>query len=206
MDGTLLNTLEDIAAALNCTLRKYGLPEHDAHETLDGIGHGSRYLCAWGSGLEGEILDRFTTEYRANAVNLQHPKTRPYDGIVDLLGEWRARGMKMGIYTNKPQLWTEKLVHRHLGDDKFDSVIGTTPEGLLKPDPEGIFRMCRAWQLKVSDVVMIGDSEVDVETAQNAGCTCICMTYGFGRMDIIRSMGIRMADDVATLREWFASS
>ena len=62
MDGTLLNTLEDIAGGLNQTLRSWGLPEHSPCETLDGIGHGSKYLCQWGSGLSGEELDRFTTE------------------------------------------------------------------------------------------------------------------------------------------------
>ena len=200
MDGTLLNTLEDITAALNKTLRNYGLPEHQPRETLDGIGHGSRYLCEWGSGLHGDILDKFTTEYRANAVNLENPQTRPFDGIVDLLHDFHNRGLYMGIYTNKPQLWTEKLVHRHFGNGLFDIVIGTTAEGLLKPDPEGIFRMCRAWHLDVREVVMIGDSEVDVETACNAGCPCICMAYGFGRMDVIHNMGIQIAEDANALR------
>ena len=205
MDGTLLNTLDDITAALNKTLRKYGLPEHLPHETLDGIGHGSRYLCEWGSGLQGSELDTFTTEYRANAVNLENPQTRPFDGMVDLLHDFRNRGMQMGIYTNKPQLWTEQLVHRHLGDDLFDMVIGTTPDGLLKPDPEGIFRMCRAWHLEVHEVVMIGDSEVDAETANRAGCPCICMAYGFGKLDVLRRMGIPIAADVNALKTWFVS-
>ena len=205
MDGTLLDTLGDISAALNQTLRAHNLPEHAPRETLDGIGHGSRYLCEWGSGLQGEALDLFTAEYRANAVNLKNPQTQPFEGIVSLLHDLRACGMKMGIYTNKPQLWTEKLVQRHLGESMFDCVIGTTPEGLLKPDPEGIFRMCRAWHLDVNDVVMIGDSEVDVQTAQTAGCRCICMTYGFGRMDEIRKMGIQMADNASELRTLIAS-
>lgn len=205
MDGTLLNTLDDIAAALNETLRAHHLPEHAPLETLDGIGHGSRYLCEWGSGLQGEALDRFTEEYRSNAVNLAHPQTRPFDGIVELLHDLHGSGMKMGIYTNKPQLWTEKLVQRHLGENLFDCVIGTTAEGLLKPDPEGIFRMCRAWHLDVHEVVMIGDSEVDVQTAQNAGCACICMTYGFGRMAEIRRMGIPTADNAGALRALIVS-
>jgi phosphoglycolate phosphatase len=206
MDGTLLNTLDDITAALNITLRKYGLPEHQPHETLEGIGHGSRYLCEWGSGLHGSDLDKFTAEYRSNAVNLAQPQTRPFEGIVDLLHDLRNRGMRMGIYTNKPQLWTEKLVHRHLGDTLFDMVIGTTAEGLLKPDPEGIFRMCRAWHLDIHEVVMIGDSEVDAETANNAGCPCICMAYGFGRMDMLRRMGVQIVSDAEALKALLFSS
>ena len=199
MDGTLLDTLEDIAGALNMTLRAYGLPEHSPRETLDGIGHGARYLCAWGSGLEGEALDRFAKDYRANAIAQNNPNTRPFEGIVDLLAELKSRGVRLGIYTNKPQQWTEILIAQFFGESVFDMVIGTTAEGLLKPDPEGIYRMCRAWGLDISEVVMVGDSEVDAQTAINAGCGCVCMTWGFGRMDVIRGLGVQMADDAGEL-------
>ena len=198
MDGTLLNTLEDISGALNQALRAWGLPEHSPHETLEGIGHGARYLCHWASGLEGEELDRFAAEYRSNAVHLSEPKTQPYPGIIELLGALKSRGMKLGIYTNKPQRWTEQLVDRFFGQSVFDCIIGTTPEVWLKHSAGGIEHMCGLWQMSAEDVVMVGDSDVDWQTAQNAGCRVICVSWGFGDSQRLRQLG---ADIVDTAQE-----
>ena len=201
MDGTLLNTLEDIAGALNQTLRAWGFPEHTPNETLDGIGHGSHYLCHWGSGLEGEKLEQFTAQYRATSINLTNPKTKPYPGIVDLLHHLKDRNIRLGIYTNKPQLWTEQLVHRHFGDELFDIIIGTTPNGYLKPDSGGIDEMCQRWGLQIDEVVMIGDSDVDWQTAANAHCRCICVSWGFGNKEKLRQLGASIVNTADELRD-----
>ena len=201
MDGTLLNTLEDIAGALNQTLIAWGLPPHTPHETLEGIGHGSRYLCQWASGLDGEKLDQFTTQYRANAVNLAQPKTRPYPGIPELLHQLKSSNFKLGIYTNKPQKWTEQLTKRHFGEGLFDIIIGTTPDGYLKPDPGGIDEMCGKWNISKDETVMIGDSDVDGQTAVHAKCPVICVSWGFGDKGKLRQLGAGIVDDTNELKE-----
>ena len=199
MDGTLLNTLEDISGALNQALRSWGLPEHSPYETLEGIGHGARYLCHWASGLEGEELDRFAAEYRSNAVHLSEPKTQPYPGIIEVLRHLKECGIKLGIYTNKPQRWTEQLVDRFFGQSLFDCIIGTTPDGWLKPDAGGIAHMCERWHLSEHEVVMVGDSEVDWQTARNAGCRAICVSWGFGDVGKLRQQGAMIVDSMQDL-------
>lgn len=194
MDGTLLNTLEDIAGGLNQALRAWGLPEHSAHEALDGIGHGSTYLCQWASGLAGEALEKFTQEYRWNTVHLEHPRTQPYAGIPELISLLKSRGIKLGIYTNKPQGWTEQLVERFFGHEAFDMVLGTVPGGVLKPSAEGLVRMSRQWGIPMSEIVMVGDSEVDFETAKNAGCRPVIVGWGFGRRDLLEGLGAFIVD------------
>ena len=201
MDGTLLNTLEDIAGGLNQTLRSWGLPEHSPYEALDGIGHGSRYLCQWGSGLDGEELDRFTTEYRYNTVHLAEPKAQPYPGICELLKTLKGLGFRLGIYTNKPQDWTEQLVERFFGLSQFDMITGTRPGGYLKPDPGGILEMCRLWQVSPAETLMIGDSEVDWQTSINAGCPGICVSWGFGDRQKLEAIGVNMVHTADALRD-----
>ena len=200
LDGTLLNTLNDIAAALHQTLTAWGLPTHQPHETLDGIGHGSHYLCHWGSGLEGEQLNQFTTQYRYNAVHLEHPQTCPYPDIPQILADLKSRGVKLAIYTNKPQLWSEQLAAKFFGPDFFDAIIGTSPDGWLKPDPGGLLHLCQTWDLTPTNTVMVGDSEVDWETAKNAGCPCICVTWGFGNYPNLRALNANLIDTPDELR------
>lgn len=200
MDGTLLNTLDDIIGACYDTLDAYGLPRPDRAAMIQLIGYGARHLCHGASGLDGVMLDRFMKDYRARAMHRDDPKTRIYPGISETLQWARAKGLCLGIYTNKPQAWCEKLTEKFFGSGVFDKIIGTTAEGLLKPDPEGIWRMCRAWGIAPHEAVMIGDSPVDHETAVRAGCQHVCVTWGFRSRQVLEDAGAQiLVDDHAAL-------
>ena len=201
MDGTLLNTLEDIIGSCNEALVAFGLPVQSHERMVSLIGHGARYLCHGASGLDGDELDRFMQEYRRRAMTRDDPQTDVYPGIREILAEARRRGIRLGIYTNKPDFWCTKLAERFFGADAFDEIYGTNAEGILKPDPEPILRMCRKWGIAPSDAVMIGDSPVDHEVAVNAGCQSACVTWGYRSREVLVAAGAEnLVDDENALR------
>lgn len=189
MDGTLLNTLDDIIGACNATLKAYGLEERSKSEMLSLIGYGARHLCQGASRLEGERLEQFMKDYRARAVTQGDPTTHVYAGVSAYIAETRSRGIRHAIYTNKPQFWSQKLAVKFFPEGTFDYVLGTTEEGILKPDPEYIYRICRGWGFDLSEVVMIGDSPVDWEVAQRAGCGACCVSWGFRSRKVLEDAG-----------------
>ena len=200
MDGTLLNTLDDIVGAVNATLRKWDLPEKSKTELLQFIGFGARHLCHGATQFEGERLTQFLTEYRQMAIDRNDPETTIYPGIVALLDTCRERGIKLGIYTNKPQKWCTKLANKFFGEGVFDAIYGTHEGGVLKPDPNGILSMCKAWGISPKEAVMIGDSPVDWETSVNANCIGVCVSWGFRTRTVLAQAGADIiVDDVGAL-------
>lgn len=200
MDGTLLNTLDDIVGAVNATLRQWGLSEKPKEELLQFIGYGARHLCHGATGFEGERLTHFLTEYRQMAIDRNDPETYIYPGIETLLRKSRQSGMKLGIYTNKPQKWCTKLANKFFGEGTFDAIYGTHEGGVLKPDPEGILWMCRQWEISPGEAVMIGDSPVDWETACNAHSLGICVSWGFRTRRVLEDAGAAcIVDDSPSL-------
>lgn len=203
MDGTLLDTLDDIIGACNETLRAWGLPEKPKAEMTMYIGYGAKYLCHSSSGLEGESLTTFLNDYRNRTLTRDDPQTRIYAGIEGILKRMKGRGMKLGIYTNKPQFWCEKLTKKFFGEGLFDSIIGVEEGKVLKPRPDGIEQMCAAWGISVEDVVMIGDTPVDWETAKNTGCLGVCVTWGFRTRAYLEEAGIlETAETAEDLEAW----
>lgn len=202
MDGTLLDTLGDIQGALNETLAVYGLPAVTAEQTLSYIGHGARYLCQCASKLDGDELTRFHNDYRAHSLNRQDAKTHPYPGVPEIIRELNARNIKNGIYTNKPMAWCLKLAENFYGKGSFDIAIGTDERQILKPNPQGIFDICKHWNVSVDDVIMIGDSDVDYLTAVNGKCRAVCVSWGFRSENVLRKAGAQtIAANVAQLRQ-----
>ena len=201
MDGTLLNTLDDIIDSCNETLRAWNLPERPKPEMITFIGSGARHLCHKASGLEGEDLTKFLKDYRGRAMSRNDPRTRIYPGIAEILHDTHDAGIKHGIYTNKPQNWCAKLTEKFFGNDLFDEIVGVEEGSVLKPSAEGIFGMCRKWGLKPSEVAMIGDSPVDWETSVNAECFGICVSWGFRSREILENCGAScIVDDIMELR------
>lgn len=180
MDGTLLNTLDDICGSINETLTAWGLPNKTTAELLRYIGYGAKHLCRGATGFEeGEKLDAFHKAYRQNSLNRNDPKTVAYEGIPETVARLKRKGVRVGIYTNKPQAWTEKLAARYFGTDVFDGIYGVHEGGVLKPSAVGIEEMCASWGIDISKTVMVGDSPVDIETAHHAGICGIGCTWGF---------------------------
>ncbi len=180
MDGTLLNTLDDICGSIRETLAEWGLPTRSNAELLPFIGYGARHLCQGATGLtDPERLEAFHRQYRAHSLNRDDPKTVAYSGIPEVVMALRERGLKVGICTNKPQAWTEKLAASYFAEGAFDAIYGVHDGGVIKPEPGGLLEMCAEFGISPQHAVMIGDSPVDVETGRNAGMHTLAVTWGF---------------------------
>lgn len=176
LDGTLLNTLEDLRDALNYALAAHGYPARTLEETRRFVGNGMAKLIerAVPTGAEPRpVLDTFLPYYQAHSMD----KTRPYGGVGELLDGLRARGAAMAIVTNKAHAAALPLCARFF--PQVDTVVGVR-EGLEpKPRPDMVRAAMAELGVTEEETVYIGDSEVDLATAQNAGLDHVCVTWGF---------------------------
>ena len=178
LDGTLLNTIEDICTSINKALSHYNLPLHDINKIKRMVGNGVDKLIerAVYPHLEcvNDVKDFYLKDYNANCSN----KTKPYDGIKELLMKFKINGHKLAVLSNKPHHDTIKVINSYFGESCFDYVIGNKKENRIKPHPDGVNEIIRALNWKEL-VVFIGDSEVDAKTAINSNCIGIAVLWGF---------------------------
>ena len=185
LDGTLLDTIGDLGAAVNYALGLHGLPLHAMGEFPAMVGHGTRNLTktaipaeyAENEELISAVLKDFTAYYTDNIDVF----TRPYEGIADLLSELQARGAALAVASNKFQAGVEKLMGRFFPDIKWASLCGNTPGAALKPDPsvvEGILRQMSE-NSNYLHPVLVGDSGTDIQTALSSGIPSIGVTWGY---------------------------
>ena len=188
LDGTLLDTLEDLADATNHIMEQFGFPKRTVEEVRKFVGNGAMRLIvqAIPEDASPEIAEvafhAFQRYYRANC---QH-KTRPYEGIRMMLEQLRAEGYPMAIVSNKPDAAVQPL-----RDQYFPGLYaqGEQPGCPRKPAPEMVFRAAEALGVAPEHCIYVGDSEVDVLTAQNAGMECISVLWGFRDEETIREAG-----------------
>jgi len=181
LDGTLLNTLEDLTDSINYMLNTYNLPTHSIENVRKFVGNGLKMLVirALPAGEKYEKFDQFLDDFIAYYNTHNKIKTKPYDGIIETTERLYKMGIKMAVVTNKGQIATESLM-----DDFFrpniNIAVGDDGTHARKPDPESINIALK--KLGVSDkskVLYIGDSDVDAKTAENSGLDYILCTYGF---------------------------
>ena len=202
LDGTLLDTLGDLTNAVNYLLRKYGFPERCSEEIRSYLGNGARELVrlALPERVSEEELDRYLEEYKIYYNAHSKIETKPYDGIIDLLKRLRARGIRTAVVSNKPDLATRILCDEYFGE-LIDFALGDKADIKRKPDAAPVrFAMEK---LNCSAAVYVGDSEVDVMTAKNAGIPCISVTWGFRDRDFLAEREAEFfADDVKELEKY----
>lgn len=182
LDGTLLDTLSDLAASTNYALRLNGLPTHSVDDIRRFVGNGVRLLIerAVPAGTSAELieatLDTFRRHYMAHSLDT----TRPYDGITETLAELKRRGCRMAVVSNKFMTATQELV-RHFFPDTIEVAIGEhEQEGIRKkPAPDTVIEALRRLDVTLDSAVYVGDSDVDVATAKNAGLPCLSVLWGF---------------------------
>lgn len=180
LDGTLLNTLYDLADAVNWTLEKYGQPKRSLEEVRAFVGNGLRNLMtqAVPDGEENPVFEslfEFFREYYKSHCNV---KTMPYEGILDLMKELKGRGVKMAIVSNKIDAGVKELNAIHFAE-YVDVAIGER-EGIgRKPEPDSVNEALRLLDVKKEHAVYVGDSDVDIQTAKNAEIRCISVSWGF---------------------------
>ena len=185
-DGTLLDTLQDLAESVNGVLNRSGFPEHSLeayrHFVGDGIEELARRVLPDGHRDEATvntILAAIREDYRQRWPN----HTRPYEGIPELLDALKTRGVKMAIVTNKPDDSTRTMAARLLHRWKFDVIVGATPDLPKKPDPQGALEIAQRLGLPPGAFLYIGDSDIDMKTANAAGMYPVGALWGFRTAD-----------------------
>lgn len=198
LDGTLLDTLRDLHASVNFALRELSFPERTLGEIRRFIGNGVVKLIERSvpTGTDKETEKKCFDAFRQHYLLHMADNTAPYEGITDLLKKLRAEGIRTAVVSNK--LHTAVV---GLCDDYFPSLIdcalGVSDESERKPAPKNVFRAFDILSCNKDNTVYVGDSEVDVQTAKNAGLECIGVTWGFRDRDELISAGADYIADTA---------
>lgn len=195
LDGTLLDTLDDIADTANAVLTSHGFPAHDKNAFRYFIGDGvdvlfRRALPAAERG-DGLVLD-CVKDFRRRYKDTWNNKTRPFPGIPDLLDELESRGVKMAVLSNKPHDFTETCVSELLPGWDFFMVLGAREGYPLKPDPAPAAEIVGRAGAEPSRVMYVGDSEVDMNTATRAGLFPVGVLWGFRTGDELKESGAKV--------------
>ena len=197
LDGTLLSTLEDLTDAVNYTLRHYGCPERTQEEVCSFLGYGAKYLITSALPDNGKDFDVDTVLafYQKYYGAHSQIKTRPYDGILEALEELRKE-FPIAIVSNKPDIATKPLCKEYFGADIY--ALGESASCPRKPAPDMVFQGMAA--IGVEKCIYVGDSEVDVQTANNAGMPCLSVLWGFrGREYLEKEGATHFCDDPKNL-------
>lgn len=180
LDGTLIDSLRDLAEATNWGLKQLGLPTHPVEAYRYMVGMGRHELCRRAAGNENEErVDRLSTLMTRHYSEHCLDHSRPYEGIVDMLKELQGVGLKMGILSNKPQNFVDLTVRTLLGQFVFDAVIGDRDGLERKPDPQGALLIAETFGLPPASVAYVGDTSIDMDTANRAGMVALGVTWGF---------------------------
>lgn len=179
MDGTILDTLDDLTDSVNHTLREMGYPERTRDEVRTYLGYGSRHLIEMSLGTtETEVVDEAFRMYRAWYGEHTQIKTKPYDGITDVMRALRERGIRVAVASNKPEAMVRKLCDYHF-PALVDAAVGDVDGRARKPESDMIDAVLSRLGVSRGSAVYVGDTEVDVQTAQNARLPVIAVGWGF---------------------------
>ena len=196
LDGTLLNTLDDLADSVNEALRMHGFPCRTVQEIRQFVGNGVGNLMerAIPKGRENPQFDQCLNDFRAHySKNLQN-KTKPYPGIMELLKRLSEKGYKMAVVSNKFDTAVKGLCKTYFGQ-YIKVAIGESAGVAKKPAPDTVFQALRELGSETEQSVYVGDSDVDVKTAHNASLPCIGVTWGFRDRELLISEGADMVID-----------
>lgn len=202
LDGTLVNSLADIAAAMNRALRRFDLPGFPVEEYRYKVGNGSRILSqrCLPESRKGET-DALRQEYSREYLAACCVDTRPYEGILEMLHALRAQGLKLAVITNKPQEQAEEVMHL-LPPDAVDGLFGQQSRFPVKPDPAIFHYASQQLGLRPEEVLYCGDSAVDIQFAHNAGTMGLGCIWGFrGRAELEAAGADLLAESPAELAE-----
>jgi phosphoglycolate phosphatase len=202
LDGTVLNTLEDLAAAGNWICRRKGWPEHTVEGYRQLVGTGMRNLLRLldPMGDSDPGLDDALAEYMDYYGQHCLEKTAPYPGIPALLAELKSRGIKLAVYSNKGDRFCGEIVE-HFFPGVFDVIRGKVDGVPVKPDPAGLALVMNALGAETATTLYVGDSNVDMETAKNGNLVSCGVTWGFrGRQELEEAGAVHLADTAEELQ------
>ena len=186
LDGTLLDTLDDLSEAVNHALRLRDLPGHTRDEYRKMVGHGVRNLVkqALPAGMQADdaVIDAALADFKAYYTAHIDVHTHPYPGMQELVDRLHGMGVRLAVASNKFQEGTEFLVRQFFPGIPFAAVLGNRPGFPLKPDPEIVGEVLRCTGARPEDAVLVGDSPTDMKTAANGGIDAIAVTWGYRQM------------------------
>ena len=192
LDGTLLDTLTDLAASTNYALREHGMPERSLDEVRRFVGNGVRKLMerAVPDGADNPLFDEAFATFRQHYMEHDLDTTRPYDGVPEMLATLKSRGCRIAVVSNKMMAATQELC-QHFFPDTVEVAIGEhEAEGIRKkPAPDTVYAALSALGVTKDHAVYVGDSDVDIATARHAGLPCISVLWGFRDRDFLLHHG-----------------
>ena len=192
LDGTLLDTLQDLAASVNYALRQHNMPEHSIDDVRRFVGNGVRLLMerAIPDGAANPDFEATFATFREHYMHHSLDTTRPYPGISEVLKELKSRGCRLAVVSNKMMAATVDLC-RHFFPDTIEVAIGEhEAEGIRKkPAPDTVFAALKELGVDKKGAVYVGDSDVDIATARNSGLPCISVLWGFRDKDFLAKHG-----------------
>ena len=190
MDGTVLDTLGDLAAAVNHTLREFSMPERSIAEIAAALSNGAAYLIAHTvpDGTPKELTDKVLAAYALYYDAHCDILTGPYDGIVPLMEKLRDKGVKLAVISNKQDTAVKPLAEKYF-PGLLEIAVGESAEVRRKPNPDAVLAALRHIGVEREDAIYVGDTEVDLQTARNAGMECASVDWGFRTREQLVEIG-----------------
>jgi phosphoglycolate phosphatase len=182
LDGTLVNTIEDIGDATNTLLKIHGYPQYTTEEFISWIGNGAAKFIenAMGEKVEPVQLKNYVSEFKEIYRENLHNKSKLYPGVSELLDELTGRGVKLAILSNKPHHLTEAVVDYYLSNWEFKPVFGQRVHVPRKPDPAGAIEIAYMMGMDTNRILFVGDSVGDLKTSIAAGMIPVGVSWGYG--------------------------
>ena len=200
LDGTLLDTIDDLGAAVNHAMQLRGFPLHNRDEYMRMVGHGARNLMrqALPDGhKDDDIVEAAYNDFRDYYTDHIDIHTKPFPGIQDLMATLHHEGVMLAVASNKFQEGTEHLIKEFFPDIPFVAVLGNRPGFPYKPSPEIVEEVLNKADVKKEEAVMVGDSDTDMETAANGGIKSIAVSWGYRNMNGVP--GLKVANSAEEL-------
>lgn len=198
LDGTLLNTLDDLADSCNETLRQMNFPLRSIDEVRQFVGNGIAKLMelAIPNGKKNPEYGKSVLLMKENYAKNWQNKTRPYDGILDLISTLNEMKIKTGIVSNKPDAQVKELAEYYFSSSiKRETAVGDFEGRNRKPSPDSVLEVMRILEVNRDETIYVGDSDVDIKTAKNAGIPCISVTWGFRDRNFLLDSGAQKLVD-----------
>ena len=202
LDGTLLDTIDDLKEAVNHAMSLRGFPTFSRDEVMAMVGHGARNLMRKALPVghkDDDMVDAAYNDFRAYYITHIDTHTKPFPGIQDFMAKLHKEGVMLAVASNKFQEGTEHLIKEFFPEIPFVAVLGGRPNFPLKPDPEIVGEVLRKAGVNKEDAVMVGDSDTDMETAANGGIMGIAVNWGYRNMSSIENL--KVANSVKELKQ-----
>lgn len=196
LDGTLLDTLEDLYLATNSALESHSMPRRSRDEVRMFVGNGVEMLIrrAVPSCTDEETTLAVLADFKTTYAAICEDHTRPYDGILDMLRALREKGIRVAVVSNKFDAATKQLCQKYFGD-LVEVAIGERTGVRKKPAPDTVYEALKELGMTATGAVYIGDSDVDIQTARNCGMPCISVTWGLRDKDFLLQSGAEILVD-----------